>query len=312
MPQAIPKYGNKAVEVPGQMNILIAGKNGGLVDTMILANINPEKHRISLISIPRDLYYNNRKINSIYALYGMEELKRSITFISGYKIDKFILIDMYAFIEVIDLIGGVDVHLDAAVIDPTYKTLDNGVWSTLYYRAGDHHLSGKQALRLARTRHTSSDFARADRQQTILKALQTKAKTFGLGNAETLRKIAGTILQKTETDITLPDALLDYFRYQSFKIEGGNVLSSGNVLESKFTGELKPQAPCKEAATAGEKKESRANSAGESASTTPKTSDTSARKAPECKKTDRGEYILVPKNNNWDVTRWYFHNIIES
>ena len=175
------------------MNILIAGKHGSLVDTMIFANINPEKRQITFISIPRDLYYNNRKINSIYPLYGMEELKRTITFVSGYKVDKFILVDMYAFIDIIDLIGGVDVHLDAPVIDPTYKTFDGGKWGTLYYRAGDHHLSGKQALRLARSRHTSSDFARAERQHLIIKAIQKKAREFGLGDADTLTKIAKTV-----------------------------------------------------------------------------------------------------------------------
>lgn len=301
MPDKIPDYGDKAKVVQGQMNILVAGKNGGLVDTMIYANINPETRKITLVSIPRDLYYNNRKINSYYALYGMEEMKRILSTVTGYQIDKFILVDMYAFIEVIDLIGGIDVHLDEPVIDPTYRTLDNGVWSTLYYRAGDYHLNGKQALRLARTRHTSSDFARAERQQMILKAMQTKARGFGFGDADKLSAMAKTVLEKTETDINLADALAAYFRYQGFEIESGNVLSSGNVLESKDTAEEKIKDCLKDL----EKQKLRS-------SQPPLTEEELKLKQDDCKQQAKGEYILLPRNGNWNTIRWYFHQLIES
>ncbi len=297
MPSQIPDYGDKAQVVDGQMNILVAGKNGGLVDTMIYANINSVTRKITLVSLPRDLYYNNRKINSYYALYGMDEMKRVLSTISGYQIDKYILIDMYAFIDVIDLIGGIDVHLDDPVIDPTYRTLDNGVWSTLYYRAGDYHLSGKQALRLARTRHTSSDFARAERQQMIIKAVQTKARAFGFGDADRLSGMAKTVLEKTETDINLAEAIASYFRYQGFEIESGNVLSSGNVLESKNTGEQKQQKCLDDLAR--DKKNLQL------------TPEELKAKQEACKQ-DKGEYILLPRNNNWNSVRWYFHQLIEN
>lgn len=216
----------------------------------------------------------------------MAELKRTLSFISGYEIDKYVLIDMYAFIDVIDIIGGVDVHLEKPVVDPTYKTFDNGQWGTLYYRAGDHHLSGKQALRLARTRHTSSDFARAERQQMILAAMKKKAQKFGFGDASNVTKIAQTVIAKTETDFTLPDTISSYFRYQNFDISGGHVISSGNVLEAKNTADLKPEQDC----------------------TT--TTDANGEKKQVCKK-EKGQFILIPRNNNWNTVRWYFHQIIE-
>lgn len=276
------------------MNVLVAGKNGSLTDTMIFANINPEKRIITMVSIPRDLYYNGRKINSVYALYGMEEMKRALSFVTGYKIDKFILIDMYAFIDVIDLIGGIDVHLDQPVIDPTYKTFDGGKWGTLYYRAGDHHLSGKQALRLARTRHTSSDFARAERQQMIIQSLQKKAQSFGFGDASSLTRLAEQVLAKVETDVSLADAISYYFRYQNFEVSRGHVLSSGNVLQSKFTGDLKRlELKC------DQKKKQAENIAGDSQEKDP------------CDNIEQGQYILEPRDGNWDSIRWYFHQIIE-
>jgi LCP family protein required for cell wall assembly len=258
---------------------------------MIFANVNTGQRRITLVSIPRDLYYNGRKINSVYHFYGMEELKRALSTVTGYKIDKYILIDMYSFIDVIDLIGGIDVHLDQPVIDPTYKIFDGGQWGTLYYRAGDHHLNGKQALRLARTRHTTSDFARAERQQMILSVLQEKAKQLGFGDAERLTKIAKTVLAKTETDISLAEAISYYFRYQNFEISRGHVLSSGNVLESKYTGDLKKAEENCDQVTGAE--------------------EIDAAKKAECEAILQGEYILLPKNDDWNSVRWFFHQIIE-
>ncbi len=259
---------------------------------MILANINTEKRKITLISIPRDLYYNNRKINSYYALYGMDELKRILTNITGYKIDKYILIDMYAFIDVIDLIGGIDIHLNEAVIDPTYKVNDNGVWSTLYYRPGDYHMSGKEVLRIVRTRHTTSDFARAERQQLVLKAIQAKARNFGFGDANKLTDIISTVLSRTETDISVAEAIPAYFRYQGFEIDSGHVLSSGNVLKSTYTGVEKSK-NCLENLSRNKDLE------GEDLA-----------KAQENCQEDKGQYILEPINGNWNTIRWYFHQVI--
>ena len=291
LPDSIPDYGTEAKSIDGQLNILVAGKNGNLVDSMIFANVDTVKRKITLVSIPRDLYYNGRKINAVYYFYGMDELKRALSTVTGYKIDKYILIDMYSFIDVIDLIGGIDVHLDQPVIDPTYKTFDGGQWGTLYYRAGDYHLNGTQALRLARTRHTTSDFARAERQQMILGALQDKAKKFGFGDAAALTKIAQGVLARTETDISLAEAISYYFRYQDFEISRGHVLSSGNVLESKYTGDLKK--------------------AEENCDTVTGTQQVDEAKQAECESILQGEYILLPKNDDWNSVRWFFHQIIE-
>ena len=80
------------------------------IDTMIFAHIDEKKRQIRMVSIPRDLFYNGRKINAFAFSYGLPELKNVISKITGYKLDKYILIDMYAFIDVVDLVGGIDVH----------------------------------------------------------------------------------------------------------------------------------------------------------------------------------------------------------
>ncbi len=286
IPDYIPDFGDSVTHEEGTFNILIAGKHGNLVDTMIFTHIDETDKSIKMVSIPRDLYYNGRKINSFPYYYGMPELTRVLSELTGYELDKYILIDMYAFIDVIDLVGGVDVTLEKAVIDPTYRVVDNGVEGTLYYEPGDYHLGGVEALRLARSRHTSSDFARAERQQLILEALQDKAQNFGFGDADTIYAIAKTVLEQTETDVGLDDAIAYYFRYQGYEIESNNVMSSGNVLyvPSYITVE-DCNALIAEAEANGEE-------------------------GPGCENENHA-YTLLPRNNDWNVIKWFFKENFE-
>ncbi len=286
IPTDIPNYDDEILSDESTFNVLVAGKHGSLVDTMIFAHIDEKTQTVKMISIPRDLHYNGRKINAYATFYGMPELKRVLSEITGYELDKYILIDMYAFIDVIDLIGGVDVHLDNAVIDPTYRTVDNGKVGTLHYEPGDYHLSGVQALRLARTRHTSSDFARAERQQMIIESIQEKARNFGFGDADTIYEIAKTVLAKTETDISLDEGLAYYFRYQNYDVVSNDVMTSGNVLYvPPYITTENCQKLVEEAAASGKPK-------------------------PGCENENHA-YTLLPRNNNWNVIKWFFREKFE-
>lgn len=231
LPSSLPEY-SELVDKPGDFTVLLMGKHGSNVDTIMFAYVDVDSRKVTLISIPRDLYVNDRKINSVYADYGVYEQVRWVEEAIGYEIDKFVLIDMYVFRDVIDLMGGIDVTLSEDLIDPTYKTCDDGVCSTLYYEAGDHHLDGTEALRIARSRHTTSDYSRAARQQLILQGVQEKANNLSLGDADTVLSLISTVVNSTETNISLDEAVRYYFTYQNFYIASGYVLSTGNVLET--------------------------------------------------------------------------------
>ncbi len=197
--------------------------------------------------------------------------------------DSFDIVDMYAFIDVIDLLGGIDITLEEAVIDPSYKTIDNGVAGTLHYEPGDYHLGGKEALRLARSRKTSSDFVRAERQQLILEALQNKAKNFGFGDADTIWEIGKTVLSKTETDISIDEAISYYFRYQNFEIASNDVMSSGNILY------VPPYITKENCAVLS----------------------TDAGGTHSCQGGNQA-YTLIPRNNDWNIIKWFFREKFES
>ncbi len=288
IPDNIPDYSSILADDKGDetLNVLVAGFAGALVDSMIFVHINHTRGDIRMISIPRDLFYQGRKINAFANFYGMDELKRVIGDITGYKPDKYVSIDMMAFIDVIDIIGGVEITLKNALIDPTYKVRDNGRISTLHYEPGTYHLGGIEALRLARSRYTTSDFARAERQQMILEAIQVRAKSFGIGDADTIYQIIRSVLRKTNTDISLDEAIVWFFRYQNYDVKAGNVMSSGNVL---YVPPYITSANCRkmieEAEVAGEE-------------------------IPDCESQNQA-YTLLPRDDNWNVIKWYFREIFE-
>lgn len=220
-------------------------------------------------------------------MYGMPELAKAISKITGYELDKYVLIDMYAFIDVVDLIGGVDLTLDKAVVDPTYRTMDNGVEGTLNYPAGSYHLGGKEALRLARTRHTSSDFARAERQQLIIEAIQKKVKSLGLSDVGTVYALAKAVLLKVETDVSFDEALAYYFKYQDYQIVSNAVMSSGNILYvPPYIRKETCDAQIAEAAATGASK-------------------------PTCDQENQA-YTLAPRDDNWNLIKWFFREEFSS
>lgn len=281
IPEFIPEYGDEAVSEGSSLNILLAGKHGSLIDTMIFAHIDEIEQEVHLISIPRDLFYDGRKINALAMLYGMPELKRVISDLSGYQLDYYVLIDMYAFIDVVDSIGGIDVSLEQAVVDPYYRVVDNGVEGTLNYPPGDYHLGGVEALRLARSRKTSSDFARAERQQLILDAIKEKVKDLGVTDIDTLYSIARSVMKQVETDMSFDDAIAYYFRYRDYEIASNDVISSGNILMS-------PPYMTKEDCAAKVANGEELDCEGQNIA-----------------------YTLVPRDDNWDLIKWFFRERFE-
>ncbi len=213
-------------------NYLILGRHGANLDTMILASVDFKKQRITLVSIPRDLWLNSRKLNSYHAIYGMPVFKQKIEEITGQKIKHYVLIDMMAFVEVVDILGGIDYEFTEPLIDPSYRTVDNGIEGTLYFAKGEHHLNGTQALRVARTRHTSSDFARAGRQQEILKAI--KSKIDEEGKAKSFINMLPILMEKVETDFALHELIPLVMKSKDFELRTGKVMSTSNILVSEM------------------------------------------------------------------------------
>ncbi len=213
-------------------NILVLGNNGGNVDTIILVSINHIRKKVVLISLPRDLWVDAIKINGWYSRFGINAFIKKIEKILGQKIQKYILIDMFSFPKVIDRIGGIEYTFDRPLIDPSYRTVDNEKEGTLFFPKGKQHLNGIQALRVVRSRKTTSDFYRAQRQQGILKAVRDKLKKRGKVNS--IVAITPLLFRYVETNLDPKKTALLFWKVKDYSFQMGNVISTANILESEM------------------------------------------------------------------------------
>lgn len=214
------------------LDILILGTNGALTDTIMVANINETKKKVTLISIPRDLYMNGRRINEYYTYYGVETLERMVESVTGLEIDQYVQVDLDGFEQVVDVIGGIDIYVPEAIYDGLYPN-GKGGYSAFSIEEGTHHMNGEEALRYARSRKSTSDFDRAGRQQEILSAVKTKiVQMDSVMDMKELMEIFQTGLTYTSTDINVVDLVSYYSDYQDYELSTGFVLSTGNYLYS--------------------------------------------------------------------------------
>ena len=179
--QNILVYGDdsRAGLTPHEQYILRTGHDQtNNTDTIMLVHISPGRHRITVMSIPRDTmvpmyecdsgpgYAGQQadpngavQINSLLQIGGPTCLWKTVEQVTGVRIDHFIGIGMLGFVKVVDDLGGVNVCVPFNVNDPV---------SGLNLKSGEQHISGIQALAFWRTREdlgNGSDLERIQRDQ---------------------------------------------------------------------------------------------------------------------------------------------------
>lgn len=229
---------NLSEETPSEVmedntfDVLILGTNGAHTDTIMVASVNEAKQKISLFSIPRDLYINGRRINEYYTYYGVDQLSRMVSTVTNLQMDQYVQVDLQGFIDIVDVLGGLDVYVSESLYDGLYPN-GKGGYSSFSVEAGQHHFTGEEALKYARSRHSTSDFDRAERQQTVIAALRTKVVQLdSVMEMKELTQLFQTAIENTTTDIDLLDVVGYYYDYQDYDLNTGFVLTSGNYLTS--------------------------------------------------------------------------------
>jgi LCP family protein required for cell wall assembly len=258
------------------ITFLMIGTHERNTDTMILAHADKRSGEAYMIGIPRDLYWKNRKINSVYQYYGADELKKELSEITGLEISNYIVVDMYAFIDIINILGGIEVTLEEDLIDPTYRTRENGEWSTLNYKKGTYNLNGIEALRVARSRHGSNDFDRSKRQQLIIESFLEKFRQLKISDAGKVYSMIQALFEYVDTDFTVLDLISLYNNYGSSELAGSHVLSFDNILYDTYSNIYMLE-------------EDDLNFDDDF---------------------NKGAWILLPEDNNWNNIRWYVRQII--
>jgi LCP family protein required for cell wall assembly len=140
----------------------------GRADIIMMLYLDPEEITGSLLSIPRDTLvdipdHGEDKINAAYAYGGEELMIKTINSFLGAEINHYVTMDFEGFIQLIDALGGVDINIERPLVDPK---------SGANFSAGNHHLTGEQALSYTRSRSTElGDIGRIQRQQQLFKEL---------------------------------------------------------------------------------------------------------------------------------------------
>ncbi len=149
-------------------------------DTMMLWRIGGGTSR--RLSIPRDTEvpipgHGVSKINAAYSYGGPSLAIKTVENLTGVKVNHLIIVNLANFPKFIDDIGGVTVQT-GRICSNISGGAKNGGFS-LFLRPGTHHLTGIQALTLARTRENacnaaSNDLTREAYQQKILNAIKSR------------------------------------------------------------------------------------------------------------------------------------------
>ena len=132
---------------------------------------------------------------------GMAALRDILGNMMDLDIDYYALIDMAAFVDLVDAIGGVDVYVKKALESEVSPPREGDPWAYVKVEPGWHHLDGPQALAYARARKGTSDYTRMERQRCMVKAVAAKADAVTL--LRSFPAIVDAIEGSVVTDIPL-------------------------------------------------------------------------------------------------------------
>ncbi len=215
----------------GRTNILLLGSGGkdwdegtDLTDSIMVASIDETGKRVTLISIPRDLYvnipgYGMSRLNYVWP-FGKKSAepgtipelpKQVFQTITGLDIHYVLKVDFRGFTRLIDALGGIDVVVERAFKDSMYPTVDYG-YQTVSFEAGPTTLSGDQALKFVRSRHASgqegTDFARSRRQQIVIQGVRARLMDRALlDDPARLTELVNLVNEHYTTDVTVSQML---------------------------------------------------------------------------------------------------------
>ena len=168
-------------------NILLLGvdssSGSGRSDTIMILTVDQTTKKIKLSSIMRDSYvyiegHGMDKINHAYAFGGARLALKTVNTNFNMNIKDFAVVNFSQLPNIVNSVGGVSIALTAS--EAKYMGFTEG--------AKTYHLDGAQSLRYSRIRKIDSDFARTNRQRTVLKAILNKlmslspAKVPGVAN----------------------------------------------------------------------------------------------------------------------------------
>ncbi len=189
-------------------------------DTMMIATMDLKHNKLKITSLMRDMFIPiaapknaDGKLNSAYSAGGIKCLYKTIAQNFGIKIDGYAIVNLDAFVSVVNEIGGVELDLT----DSEAYNLNNTNYITKRrYRnltTGKQVLNGWQALGYCQIRHgkkgdpkwavysksgKADDYGRTERQRLFMQALFKKVKSMSLSKWMNIVKV---VMPNVTTDV---------------------------------------------------------------------------------------------------------------
>lgn len=120
------------------------------------------------------------RFNWAYSFGKAKYALNTINYNLDLDVSKYVTFSFAGFINVIDIIGGVDIELTQIEADAFNGLVRSNAIMDIEAKQGLNHLDGYNALMYARQRYVDSDFNRMERQNKIIKAVTDKMKALSL------------------------------------------------------------------------------------------------------------------------------------
>lgn len=233
-PQKAPPPEEAAARASERLTVVVLGTDRRpddrvwRTDTIMLISLDRQSGRVGLLSVPRDLWvdipgYGQERLNVVDYL-GQERgipdaelVKETLALNLGLRPDRFVRVDLLGFVAIVDALGGIELAVDCPLREFFRDDPRLGGRVALDLEPGMHHLDGASALRYARSRSGDSDFARARRQQRVVRALRDTVEARSLlRNAPALWS---ALADHVETDMPALEAMTLALRLR--RVPGG-------------------------------------------------------------------------------------------
>ena len=201
----------------------------GRSDTLVVITVNPQDESMMMFNIPRDTRTEIvgrgtvDKINHAYAFGGVPMSIDTVEHFLDIPIDYYIKVNMEAFKEIVDAVGGVTVNNHFAFTYEGYT-----------FEEGEITLDGDAALAYTRMRKNDprGDFGRNERQRQVINAVIKKGASFS--SLTKFDDILATLGENVKTNMTFDEMKKIQGNYrgaiantESFEIQGSGQTING-------------------------------------------------------------------------------------
>jgi LCP family protein required for cell wall assembly len=211
-------------------------------DSILLVRTDPARHRMSYLSIPRDLRvdipgHGTYKINAAFQLGGAALTMKTVQALTGLQPNHVAIVDFDDFRTVIDALGGVEIDVPKPILsnrfDCPYATDARcQEWQGWRFAKGKQTMSGQRALVYSRIRENrldpgENDLTRGERQQAVVEAMTSDLVS--PGTFLKLPFVGGDLVKPLTTDLSAGQLLqLGWVKFRS---------NAGRSLHCRLGGE---------------------------------------------------------------------------